>query len=352
MAANQPTTLDLIIARGAWRQQLVTDYEQTARRLQVAYGRSLPRLQNAADALYVRLNGYVEANGENPTVDRVRGWKQYQDLADRVRAEMSDFSRLLENEARVLQENSVQTGIDAAQEMALSTSGSARAVIEAAWLQPDPAAIARTVGYVGGEPFQQAYRGFGENSAQQLGDALLAGIAQGRNPRATANLISSWLVLPLSWADNIARTTQLYSYRTASHATYIANSRILDGWMWWAALDPRTCISCISQHGTVFGFDKSLSDHHRGRCVEVPIVRGATWPQGVQTGAQWFDGLDDGSQREIMGHAMLDAYRNQAVGWGDFSKPYSNPIFGEMTRAASVKELLGAGATRYYSTGR
>lgn len=328
-----------VINRSQWRQTLATEYEATAARLQTAYARVLPRLQDAAGAFTARVNEWVAANPDSTlTSEYVKGFKEYQDLLARVRFEMAAFSAIARNEASGLQESGVQTGIAGAQELFNAVGG---AVVGTAWNSPDPAALAALIGYVDSEPFIARAGAFGENAANSLGDTILAFVAQGKNPRTIASILSKWFLLPYSWAENTARTVQLWSYRRATHESYRANANLLDGWVWIATLDARVCLSCLSQHGRKFSLDETLNDHHRGRCTPVPLVKGTSWHANMQTGADWFAAQSEGVQRELMGKGMYDLYTGGRFDWTKASRIYTDPVYGDMRRASTLGEMGG-----------
>src|SRR5688572_23022722 len=233
--------------------------------------------------------------------------------------------------------------------MAQAVSGGAGQIIASAWNRPDPAALVNLVNYVDGDAFRAGVNSFGTNAAQSVADTILTGVAQGKGPRAISNILQNWLSLPAAWADNTVRTVQLYSYRTANHATYAANSDVLDGWVWLASLDDRCCISCISQHGTTHPLNETLNDHHAGRCSPAPLVKGSRWHKDMQSGQDWFETLPESQQRAQMGGAMFEAWRAGAVGWREMSQKYTDPVYGEMLRAPSLKSLLGSDAKAFYS---
>lgn len=356
MTTNQQPTTDVnsalqdIINRSQWRQQLATDYTDTALRLQTAYGRILPNLQSSAGGLVDRINQWAASNpNDSLTAEYVRGFKQYQDLLARVQVEMTDFSSLLKNEAGIIQERAVTVGSNGALEMTQAVSGGMGEIIASTWNRPDPGALVSLVNYVDGDAFRATVNSFGDNAAQNVADTILSSVAQGKGPRAISNILSNWFNLPAAWSLNTVRTVQLYSYRTANHATYAANSDVLDGWVWLASLDDRCCISCISQHGSVHPLNENLNDHHSGRCAPAPLVKGSTWHKEMQSGPEWFDSLSPDQQRGQMGGAMFDAWKAGAVGWSDMSQRYTDPVYGEMLRAASLKGILGNDARSFYS---
>lgn len=342
MLNNNPSPDLLIVQRDAWRRRIVEENEATARRLLSAYNGILPDLRRAAGELAAD----IERLAENVTPEDVRNLSTYERLLLRTRAEMNSFSRILDEEQRQAQTTGIEIGSQAAQSMAEASGGP---LVRAAWLQTDPAALERLIGYVDGAAMRENLSSFGENAAQSLADVILAGVAQGKNPRAIAGLMTQWFNVPYSWAENSARTVQLWSYRTATHAAYKANSAVVSGWMWWSARDRNTCVSCWSQHGQRFSNDEVLNDHHRGRCTPLPIVFGTTWADQVVSGPDEFRRLSATEQRAIMGGALWRAWRAGEVDFPDFSRPYQNNVYGEMLREASLYELIGRRATFYYA---
>ena len=109
--------------------------------------------------------------------------------------------------------------------------------------------------------------------------------------------------------------------------------------MWRAALDLRTCMSCVRQHGSIHPTSEMLRDHHRGRCGPVPIVRGATWQYDVEGGEDWFNRQPASVQRRMMGPGMYSAWRRNEFAFTDLSRPYTDDVYGEMLRAATLGEL-------------
>lgn len=343
--------LDTVILRTDWRQRIVRENEALARRLQAAYARTLPRLRQEIDTLDQRLRALYEAN-ESIDPQQLRDLREWQALRASIEAEMRDFAVIARNETAQGQQTAIRAGSDAAREMAVSTSGRLAPAVEAAWNRPDPAALEQLINYADGAALRAEFAQLGQRAADGFADVMLAAVAQGKNPRALARIMEAWLAVPYAQAENLARTTQLWSYRSATHAAYRANEDIVTGWVWYSAADDRTCLSCWDQHGSLHPVNEILDDHWRGRCVPVPVVRGTRWAEDFETGPERFVGLDEERQRRIMGGAMHAAWRAGEVRWGQFSRAQQDNVFGQMMRAASLRELLGDGARRFYSHGR
>ena len=151
----------------------------------------------------------------------------------------------------------------------------------------------------------------------------------------------------LSRALTISRTEMLDAMRTAQHATEQVNAQSLAGWTWGAHLDARTCISCISMHGTEWPLtEPGPIDHQNGRCARLPRTK--TWAElgfpnipepdlGMIDAGEWFAGLTDEEQRSMLGTRGFDAWqagtfpmdqwstRRSTDGWRDSFVPAKPP---------------------------
>lgn len=322
------TTDEAVFGRVQWRQQLARDYASTERRLTQAYGTLLRTLQPYVDDLTRAVIALID-QGITPDRYTVAGLDSYQRLFVRVRVEMQSFSTIAQAQASNLQTSATASGIRAAGQLVRISSG---------WLTPNAEAVTALVNYVDSPAMRANFAQFGQNAARDMADLILSQFAQGRNPRAVARSISDWLGnVPLSWANNMTRTVQIWSYRMGNHATYRANERVLEGWIWSSARDTRTCISCWSQHGRVYRLDQVLRDHHQGRCAPIPLVRGST--RQWQTGEQLFDNLRPEQQQQIMGPGLYDAWRRGDVQFNELSVPYYDDVYGEMLRRPTNREL-------------
>lgn len=329
-----PTPDEAVFNRGVWRQRLNDEYAPTAERLTDAYATVIRRLGPLADDVTNLLLEMIDS-GIIPDRSALYGMSEYQRLLIRTQYETQQFANIAEQQAALLQTGGASLGVEAARQTTARVGGR---IVSGAWVQPNPQAITQMVDFVDSAAMQANFAQFGANASREIADVLITGIAQGKSPQMMSRLLRTFIEgTPYSWADNMTRTVQLYSYRYANHAAYQANARILDGWRWSSACDTRTCISCWSQHGKVFTLGEKLNDHHRGRCAPISIVRGSsmTW----QTGAEIFERLPVSQQREIMGDALHAAYRRGDVNFADMSRTYNDAVYGTMRRAATLREL-------------
>jgi hypothetical protein len=218
--------------------------------------------------------------------------------------------------------------------------------VRASWTRVPVEAVEQAVGMTAADsPLRAALvNRLGETVAQQMADALVTGIALGRNPRVIARQAMG---AGLNYSLTTARTAQLYAYREASRASYQANRDIVSGWRWMATLGPRTCASCLAMHGTLHSVDEVLNDHHAGRCVAVAVV-----PLAARLGLPEPD-LGDAEaylrsqpervQREQMGAGIWEEWRSGRVQLRDLTTTYDDRVYGTMRRAPTLEQVL-AGA--------
>jgi hypothetical protein len=330
--AQTPDGIAQIIRREDWRREMAAFDAESSRRLLQAYENIQPEIEAAANRL-------VQATVLGISPSDFVSLPEYIDFLATVNAEMSSFSRILGTEIDAAADAGTIAGLNASENMVgVIVGGSPQQM--GIWVRPDPAAVRRAVGYADSDAMRGALFRFGENASNNIRDLLISGVAQGRNPRQIAAIIADWTNVPYSWAENMSRTTQLYSARTATHEGYLANPAVVTGWMWLSAKDNRTCISCWSKDGLIFPVTQILNDHHRGRCTPAPITRASRWNVGYELGRERFMSLTEQQQREIFHNdALYNEWRRGRVQWDELSEPYQNDIFGEMQRAPSLASI-------------
>lgn len=162
---------------------------------------------------------------------------------------------------------------------------------------------------------------------------LIRGVASGDNPRVVARQMvrraEKRFNGGLSRALNIARTETLDAHRNAARLAEVEEfADVLTSWVWIAVFSPRTCGSCIAQHGS----EHPLStpgplDHQQGRCARLPKVK--PWadlgydieePETVLADAEeWFDSLPPEEQLELLGPARYSAWASGRFPMSDWS---------------------------------
>lgn len=220
-----------------------------------------------------------------------------------------------------------------------------------AWNTPDPEAVASLVEYVRSDEWRALLSAYPDDVLAVIQNQAVRGIIYGWSPLRIAREISNRVQsLPLYTANNLLRTLQLTAYRDATAIHQNANRDIASQVIRIAALDTRTCLSCVALHGTVlWDSDRDASatvprvdDHHSGRCTSVIIVKGR--PRQITTGIEWWDSLSPERQAQqnslVKSPGKLDAIRNGSATLHDFVHEYTDDTFGRMLREASLKDVL------------
>jgi SPP1 gp7 family putative phage head morphogenesis protein len=100
-------------------------------------------------------------------------------------------------------------------------------------------------------------------------DRLLTSIALGKNPRATARMITAECNAPLWQSLRLARTEQLSIWRETSLMQF-ERSGVVKEWEWLA--EPDACDICLEKNGKRFPLTQGMDTHPNCRCAELPII--------------------------------------------------------------------------------
>jgi hypothetical protein len=148
--------------------------------------------------------------------------------------------------------------------------------------------------------------------------------------------------MSLTDALRMTRTAQIYSYREATRANYVA-SEVVTGWQWMAHVsDPRTCMSCIRMSGRIFPTKDALNDHHNGRCTMLPVIRNRDPFIKETDGKDYFNSLSEADQRARMGSEFHKAYKQGYFKFEELSWQRNDEVYGPMWQRRPLWNLLGA----------
>lgn len=219
------------------------------------------------------------------------------------------------------------------------------------WNVPDPERVARLVTYAQSPAWAAQLRQYGPDVLAIVNNQAIRGSVAGWGSLRTAREVRSMTEsIPAHQANNLMRTLNLTSYRDSAAIHQQANLAIAQQVIRIAALDLRTCLSCVAQHGMVI-WDSSrdvnapvprVNDHHSGRCTSIIVVTGRA--VNIIPGPQWFASLSPERQAQQTSFASspgkLEAYRSGQVQLADFIHRYDDPTFGPMLREASLAGAL------------
>jgi hypothetical protein len=188
------------------------------------------------------------------------------------------------------------------------------------------------------EQIESRKRPLADDTIEAMKRALIRGVVVGENPRSTARRMlttsRSGFNGGLTRAMTIARTEVLDAYRSGAGAYQAGHDDVLQGWLWDAKLDTRTCPSCWAMHGSEHPLlEVGPIDHHCGRCARTPLTR--SWrdlgidmdePEGIFPDAEEaFRRLTYGEQLRVMGPVRLRAWSSGALAWSELSVRRQNP---------------------------
>lgn len=167
----------------------------------------------------------------------------------------------------------------------------------------------------------------------QMKATLIRGVAVGENPRVAARQIMRRCEQTFSGgrarALNIARTELNDAHRQASLRSRSVNSDIVKGWRWHCTFSPRTCPSCLAQHGSLHKADElGPLDHQQGRCTSIPVTK--SWRElGIDQdeaadefpdARAWFNRQPRETKLRIMGAERLRRLEDGRLSWDDLSQ--------------------------------
>ena len=316
--AQQP---DVIALAEQFREALLRQDAAQLGRLARAYADIAKRLGTKIELL-IREIGDLD----NPTNGQIARMDRYVSLLEDTNRELTQFQgfasvEIQQNARRVIGQGSID-----ATRLAAVQLGDAQLAAGFNSLPTD--AIETLLGFLQPDgPLYQRLTQLAPITAGRIGDALLEGVALGYNPTKVASYVNNALGMGLTDAMRMARTANLYAYREASRATYVANPDIVEGWIWYAELDG-ACPSCVAMHGSFHTNDETLNDHHNGRCAAIPKVIGRDTPV-TQSGEDWLKEQPESTQRQVLGPGKYDAWRS-GTPLDSFTDVHDDPVYGPM----------------------
>lgn len=220
------------------------------------------------------------------------------------------------------------------------------------WHRVSAGAVEALVGALGdGSPLTETFARFGPAAAEATKEALIQGIAMGRNPRHTATMmqvraIDEGVLGPADPTDVlgawrglnrettvIARNESLRAYRGATAESFQANSDVVMMYEWCSARDTRTCPICWAMDGTLHRLDEVFGTHVQCRCSQLPVTQ-YTRPRA--TGEQAFIRLSDDAQLKILGPAKFKMYSSGEIQLRDLVVYSEDPKWGPQRNEANI----------------
>ena len=326
------------------RKQFDNQDAKVIKRLVDLYGQGYERIIPELDAFREFLE--IQLQTGKLTVKTLRSSAVYKNLIKEVEKELTAYQAILRGEITTAAEQAARAGLASGRLLTRQAIADALGVA----VKDLPADVAKLAGNDALAFLAQYLKKDGvlfdkidalsKFHAAEISQGIVAQVGIGLGPRDIAKWVTDAYGVGLTDSLRMARTVQLYSYRTAQNEVQVANADLLQGVVWVAVLDDRTCMSCVELHGQIFEVGTICNDHHNGRCTMAPLVKGADNPV-TQTGQDWFTSQSEATQREMMGGAKYEAWKDGKFTLDDLSVTYKNDVFGEMRTEPSLKSLLG-----------
>lgn len=306
---------------------------------------AIKRVVEAYQGIYKRLQGDIDAlilaigDLENPTPAATQRLGQYSRLLDDLGAEMGKYQGYLEIEMNQAADEALAMGAKDAK-LLVSEMMAGTGNVATGFRTLNPETIKQILGYFDPDgPLFERLSKYSGLSVERVMQAILNGVGMGQGPNTIAREIAKSLGMSLTDAMRMTRTVQIYSYREASRANYIANSDVVKGWIWNSALAPgRTCMGCVKMHGTEHPLSEPLNDHYNGLCTMLPLTIGSANPI-KEGGEEWFNKQSETTQKQMMG-SKYEHWKKGEFEFGQLSTTRPDDVFGEMLAETPLKGLI------------
>lgn len=279
---------------------------------------------------------------EEPTAAQIRRLRQYKALMDELAKESAKFGSYLEVQINARALEALRRG-DADTYQLIRTAAGGNKTLLASLVRVPVEAIQQLAGFLAkdGALYAAIKAGYG-SLTDRIADAIMRGVALGDNPKTIALYLNKQIGMGLTDAMRTMRTAQLWAYRSAAQANYVANSNVVTGWVWMAREDSDVCAACLAMHGTKHDVEEILDGHYNCRCVPLPMTKlnpDPPIPEG--RGEEYFNSLSEDKQREMLGAAKYEAWKEGRFEFSQLAVHKEDEVFGQMTVVPTNKELLG-----------
>jgi pyruvate/2-oxoglutarate dehydrogenase complex dihydrolipoamide acyltransferase (E2) component len=277
---------------------------------------------------------------------------RYRSLLDQTESELTRLGRAIEPTLTDAQSAVVQNAVDEGRQLALTNAAetSQRLALQVAqeWSPLPRGAINELIGSLSdGSPLRDWLDQYPAAISQEITDRLRDGVALGFSPRKISDQLTGVIDGAGSRLLVGTRSVVLDSYRSAALQQMAENADILDGWVWQAAHDTRTCAACLAlDNGEIHPVTETFMKSHLGcRCNPRPVVAGAARPTR-ETGQDYLDGLPSQDQDRILGVSGGSAYRANKVQLNDFLHLDRDDRWGDRYRQGSISDAITKGGRR------
>ena len=199
-----------------------------------------------------------------------------------------------------------------------------------------------------GTPVDALFTSLATETAEAARNVMVKGLTLGKGVDWMARRLDQALDIPRWRAETIIRTEGQRVYRSVARQTYMANADVLEGWVWTAHLDSRTCSQCVVMDGTVMPVGSTLDGHPRCRCAMVPRTK--SWADlgddtaedtrpPIRSGKDWLKAQGPSVQRAVLGPRRYAAWKDGKITLDDLVARTQSPVWGTMRRERSLLEI-------------
>lgn len=339
-----PTTQPILSAVRLFKRQAAARETAAVGRLLDAFNRLIvPSLLDDIGALVTLL----AARGGTPTIKELRALPEYLFLLNQIEKLYNDYGETLRDtlpdeylymlELGALQAVTIETialkiyvgvGADFETFFGLKQADAIKAIIAAAGETGPLDAL--------------LIKRFGAESAQAFTEALINGIARGRNPRVVAAQAVRELKTGLNKSLLIARDQMIRAHRNGTWLRY-QDSKIVTGYRRLAAHNTRTCIACLMLDGKLYPTSEMMPLHPQDRCSMVPVFTIGNHTYDAydgKNGKDYFNSLSGKQQREILGDARYNLWNSGRVSLEDMIEIGEHPVWGAMVNIKSIYKII------------
>ena len=246
-------------------------------------------------------------------VDRAEAWLRRQrwwtEVQASIETELQRWQGTLEETIAEAQAGAVTTAARTSREMYRLTRVPWRGEVYRGAMERWAAARSQ------GSPLRPIFDRYGVGAGRTIEELLTEGLGTGQGSGTIIRTIRDELG-PEAQSPHLAtlvRTETHRAYRGAFHDTMqpLEDDGVVIGYVWLAALSPRTCHICLGLHG-IFFETRPTGQHPNCRCVARPVVDPALLPGSGYTGPtgeQWLRDQPETVQRSVLGPARYEAFR-------------------------------------------
>jgi SPP1 gp7 family putative phage head morphogenesis protein len=190
-----------------------------------------------------------------------------------------------------------------------------------------------------GSPLRDLLHQLGPDARRRIEQGLMQGITLGLNPREVARMTRDAFGGNMARALTVSRTEMLRAARSSQLRHFAENSHAVARWRWTAALDSRTCMSCVMMHGREFPLTEDFASHPNCRCAPSPVPPRSRLD--VEPGDAWFERQPADIQRQMMGGKKYDAYKKGLFDLPELVAEHDDRQWGKSRSEASLVSILG-----------